>query len=122
MLHKISEERDSFSDQGDQLMHRWNQRLTLKNLSLAKRYLKGELRIHVHGTFSRGLHNSEDFCAVFEREIPPCGHKGDFTEPTKTGESFLNTRDDASNRDVFDDAPYQYRSSVFLCHAQGVEF
>jgi len=46
------------------LIERWENRLTLKNLSLSKRYLKGELVLHLHW---RGNLSSEmtHYCAVF---------------------------------------------------------
>jgi len=42
------EELDEAFDKLDELMQRWDNRLTLDNLDLAKRYLKNELGIHVH--------------------------------------------------------------------------
>lgn len=52
-------------------MERWNNRLTLDNLDLAKRYLNGELGIHVHlrsRVVAKAGRDSVDFCAIFQRE------------------------------------------------------
>jgi hypothetical protein len=53
------------------LTERWNQRLTLDNLDLAKRYLKLELGVHVHLRYrvaAEACRNSVDYCAIFQRK------------------------------------------------------
>jgi hypothetical protein len=58
-------------DKLDELMERWNNRLTLDNLDLAKRYLKAELGVHVHLRYrvlAESGPDSIDFCAIFQRE------------------------------------------------------
>jgi hypothetical protein len=62
---------DEAFDKLDELVERWNNRLTLDNLDLAKRYLKNELRVHVHLRYwvvSAAGEDSVDFCAIFQRE------------------------------------------------------
>lgn len=46
------------------LMERWHNRLTLGNLAFAERYIKGQLRLHLH--FRKHGFGSEDFCAIFD--------------------------------------------------------
>jgi hypothetical protein len=55
----------------DELIERWNNRLTLDNLDLAKRYLKAELGVHVHLRYwvdAEAGRDSVDFCAIFQRK------------------------------------------------------
>jgi hypothetical protein len=59
-LHKLNE-----------LTERWDQRLTLDNLDLAKRYLKVELGVHVHLSYrvaAETRRDSVDYCAIFQRD------------------------------------------------------
>lgn len=60
-------------DRVRELHERWQQRLTLDNLALAKRYLEGELRILLHLTRPRrdmgADAGAEEFCAVLQREL-----------------------------------------------------
>jgi hypothetical protein len=61
-------------DKLDKLTERWNQRLTLDNLALTERYLKGELRIIVNlrqvvAALGRDF---EEYCAIFQRKLPVC--------------------------------------------------
>jgi hypothetical protein len=99
-LTKECDERfDEAFDKLSNLMERWDQRLTLYNLDLAKRYSKGELRIHAH------LHhriidspggNAVDFCAIFQRDLNVIGkenlHRVDGTEDVET-ETLLHDDD-----------------------------
>jgi hypothetical protein len=65
------EKLDEALDKLDELVERWNQRLTLDNLDLAKRYLKNELRVHLHLRYrvvSEAGRDSVDYCAIFQRE------------------------------------------------------
>jgi hypothetical protein len=48
MTEQGREKLDEAFDKLDELMERWNQRLTLDNLDLAKRYLNRQLGIHLH--------------------------------------------------------------------------
>jgi len=49
----------------DGLSQRWNERLTLHNLALSKRYIEGEVSLHIH--FFRRLElEPKQFCAVFQ--------------------------------------------------------
>lgn len=61
------------------LMERWEGRFTLDYPRLVERYLKRELQIVVVlvAFAASGLGNAEDFCAVFERELPVCDAEGD---------------------------------------------
>jgi hypothetical protein len=71
LTEKGWEQLDKALDKLDELMERWNNRLTLDNLDLAKRYLKAELGVHVH-LRSRVVApvggDSVDFCTIFQRE------------------------------------------------------
>jgi hypothetical protein len=60
-----------------ELLERWNNRLTIDNLALAERYIKGELRILVDGRLTgRGLDDVE--CrAVLQRVTTVLGSQGD---------------------------------------------
>ncbi len=76
MAEQRREKLDESLDKLHKLKQRWNKRLTLDNLALTERYLKGELRVVVHlrsrpaATFGR---NSEEWCAVFQRKLPVGG-------------------------------------------------
>lgn len=89
MFEQRREQLDKSLNKLDKLMQRWDERLTLDNLALAERYLKGELRIHVHLLWA-----SEEFCAIFERKLPVSGPdwdagRGNFggVDPQPTGGS-----------------------------------
>ena len=77
MAEERREKRDEALDKSSKLMQRFDERLTLDNLALSKRYLKNELRIHVHirATGSGGY--PEHFCAIFQRELPVFGTPGE---------------------------------------------
>lgn len=54
----------------DQLSERWNNRLSIDNLALAKRYIKGEMILLVDLAVSRGSRHSKNCRAIFQRELP----------------------------------------------------
>ena len=63
----------------DEPMQRFNDRLTLDNLDLAKRYLKAELGVHIklrYRVVAESGRDSTDFCAIrsgfFEGVCAPC--------------------------------------------------
>lgn len=64
------EKLDESLDKLGKLMERWDQRLTLDNLALAERYLKGELRIVVHARHGASGRRAEEYCAIFKRILP----------------------------------------------------
>lgn len=66
--HIICERLDRVAGKLDKLNERWNNRLTLDNLALAKRYIKGELRVVVD--FHAGGCCLKEYCAVFQRKLP----------------------------------------------------
>jgi hypothetical protein len=57
----------------DELSERWDNRLTIDNLALAKRYINGNLRAVADVRVSRGGSYSKDFRAIFQRILPICG-------------------------------------------------
>lgn len=61
-------------NQINKTVKRWDQRLTVHNLALAKRYFKRELRIHVPAPTGLGLY-AEDFCAIFQWKLAISGLK-----------------------------------------------
>jgi hypothetical protein len=68
-------------------MERWKNRFTLDNPRLIQRYLKGELDIVVvlvASFFSGGLRDTEDFCAVFQRELKSLGVSATDNSPAGT--------------------------------------
>ena len=62
---KSSEQVDHVMNQVRQLMEKWKNRLTLDNLRLSERYLKGEIAIFIFWDI-RGANQPNNFCAVFE--------------------------------------------------------
>jgi hypothetical protein len=80
-------------------LDRWDNRLTLQNLSLAKRYVEGEFGIHAH---IRHRVDGQEYCALFNNKCATAGpgHKEPFprrNEPgvcrsvdLKSGESVCN--------------------------------
>src|SRR6056297_520316 len=52
-----------------ELFRRWDNRLTIDNLSLAKRYIEGELLVFVAFILSGGGFNGQKCRAVFHREL-----------------------------------------------------
>ncbi len=82
-LEKTDELVDDAIHKMNQFMERYHQRLSSDNLRLAERYIKGELRLHVH--FRQCLF-PENYCAILHgenfswkglvpRERPVCGGK-----------------------------------------------
>ena len=62
----------------DQLLKCWEDRLTLNNLALAKRYFKGELRVHVCLSEVDSRADSIQRCAVYQRVLPVSRSDADF--------------------------------------------
>lgn len=66
----ISEKRDELADDAldkmSQFMEQWNDQLTLDNLRLAERYLKGELELLVFFSL-KGQRPAKDFCAILQK-------------------------------------------------------
>lgn len=72
----------------------FEKRLTFDNLTIAERYLKGELRIVLLGVVGPASHlDAVECCAVFERELPVGGSKPDLGEDVAGRE--LDLQDDA---------------------------
>src|SRR6185503_12535409 len=68
--------RDPYSQLAE-LEKRFDNRLTIENLALAKRYLDGELRI---GIVCSAKWLPIEFCTVFQRELPISRADGDRRE------------------------------------------
>jgi hypothetical protein len=64
---KWSELGNRLVNQVNQITERWQKRFTLRRSALLKRYIEGELGLHIHfrTTFPDGV--PSDYCAVFER-------------------------------------------------------
>ena len=58
----------------DELRQRWDDRLSIKNLALAERYLKGELEFGIILEWQSDARVSEKYVAILERKFPFCGH------------------------------------------------
>jgi len=54
----------------DELCERWDNSLSIKNLALAERYIKGELEFGFVFKWQQNPYVSEDFVAIFERKVP----------------------------------------------------
>lgn len=63
---------DDVLHQTDELVERWNNRLTFNNLALVKRYVKGELWVHVHLQSKVGG-KAEQFCVLLQGVHPDVG-------------------------------------------------
>src|SRR4030067_386531 len=63
-------------NQADKLSARWDPRLTLNNLALAKRYFEGEIRILVTVRSASRSQNPIDFIAVLEGKLAIGGLQG----------------------------------------------
>lgn len=59
------EQADDPVDKMRRLMEKWENRLTLDNLRLGERYLKGEIQLNVHLCVPGSAADARDFCAVF---------------------------------------------------------
>lgn len=103
MAHLLREESDEQIHgalrQAEKLLECWENRLTFDHLALAERYLKGELRIHVHLAATRRGHTIE-YCAVFQREQSVRGSQSDSDLLKHSGRDTRQDRDDAG-RDVY---------------------
>lgn len=84
-----------------QLVERFDNRLTLKNLALAKRYIWGQLTLHVlykplvslDGKFEPQL------CAVFKEQVPfTFGFNSELSRAAREGDLARNPQDIASQR------------------------
>jgi hypothetical protein len=65
---------DEAFDEIDELMQRWHNRLSVKNLTLAERYLKGELEFGIVFVLGVGPATvGPEYVAVFERKFPVDG-------------------------------------------------
>lgn len=65
-------------------MESWQNRLSLKNLALAKRYLKGELVLHIHCKVESprcGSRDAVEYCAVFNGAEAVKGELKDLGSP-----------------------------------------
>lgn len=65
----LSEDIDDALYEVDELLERWNNRLSIDNLSLAKRYADGALNIAILWSRSIPDVKTEYFCTVFQREL-----------------------------------------------------
>lgn len=116
------EQVDCVLDRASKLIQAWEQRLTLKNLALAKRYLEGKLRILVHARNTSGrFKNPKEFCAVFQRELPIGGRES----YKHLGDCLGEFHGAKGCSDIQDDVPmgstYKYRKFVFLCDTESIE-
>lgn len=113
MTKERREKLDEALDKLAELRQRWEQRLTLDNLALAERYIKGELRILVHlrSRLATDLGRyPEEYCAIFERVLPVGGPNSDrhreILGDNQIGGQIGNIVERASG--IQDDAPVSY--------------
>jgi hypothetical protein len=62
-------------DKATQLMEKWNNRLTMNNLRLAKRYLEGDLELHVVFRLA-DVPDPTDYCAILKYWVPHARKSG----------------------------------------------
>lgn len=107
---------DGALDELSELLERWDNRLTIDNLSLAERYLKGELVVGVEfGCVDWG---SQQFRAIYQRELPiggvPVHHGGLYGFPARHRK--LHFEPEAAVG-----GPYRDNQSVFVEDVELVE-
>ena len=98
------------------LVQRWNKRLTLDYLALAERYLKDELRVHMH-LRHRVIANlssyPEEFCAIFQRKLPVSGADSyghfEFLGDGQLGKQIADVIEGAG----------EVENDALICHAYG---
>lgn len=110
---------ESFLSKYTKLIERWDNRLTIDNLALAKRYIKSELRLVLCGSISRDGSDAKYYRAIFQGILPVSGADDDGREL----DGLIFPRNVHNHAQVNADAygPYRYDRLVFVQDVELVE-
>ncbi|MFZ0890720.1 MAG: hypothetical protein WA005_19950 [Candidatus Binataceae bacterium] len=121
---------DNAINQVNDLVQRWNHRLTLENLTLAKRYVEGHLRILIQFRRLERDDPAGEFCAIFQRKDTPGSGHAEVENPLSNfhkGLEFRNGDVHVGERKtrIYENIPGRdaccYERAVFICDAEAVE-